>query len=590
MMPGEAQRRVGVLGPACDPFGQVLEDQPARAHDLFLPLISPSPDAAERSISLDEILVLSQNEALAHLPALLQSATPVTLILRRNTLQQDHTQTEAALRMLATALKASPADHIQLCALTPEAAQYCETVTGLPVSAAPALRPVQRPETSLPLDRGQPQATFFLDTHQIRDVRRIKIDALSWGRLRRLARLHATDPNDQDLVDLCAYVSTYGPAVPALPRARRMLAVVPNGVGLGHITRMMALARALQSERETEVVFWCFSRAAEILQAAGYPIVLRQTAAHLRAHPPDWRDFETQEFALLLQTFKPDIVAYDGAMIDPFVFAALRMPGCGTCAFLWVRRGMLSPDADPLFMENEQFCDLILEPGDLAVAVDQGPTRLHQAQTRGFCQTYETQPVSLAVTLPAYSSREARKRMGLRRGTYCLISLGGAFGDWDALETALVAEAKRQKITLIWAQSPLAPPPRSQNTLIRRLFPLSRYLPGIDGVVTAAGYNSFHELMLTYDKPVLFAPTNHIRMDDQVARASFAATQNWADVLQADTPEEITPKIRAFMQAVKSGTRFPQRPKQALEAAALNKRIDQMLQPYMGHAPQEPET
>jgi len=55
-----------------------------------------------------------------------------------------------------------------------------------------------------------------------------------------------------------------------------------------------------------------------------------------------------------------------------------------------------------------------------------------------------------------------------------------------------------------------------------RLFPASRCLRAFDFVVSAAGYNSFHELLLS-GTPALFVPNEHPQMDDQRARAEHAA-------------------------------------------------------------------
>lgn len=574
-----SERRVGVIGQPFDPLGQLLEDQIGRERDLFLPLVTP----VGHGDPVDEIVLLSQDEALAHFADLASAEVPCTVMLRRNDGTQDPETWAANLRVLRHCLAEHDTGHVTLMAVTEEAAKDVSELLALRVLACPDLVSISAQQTRFPINRQHKETTFFLDqAEDTRDARRMETQALSWSKLRRLAQITPEDEQDQDMVDLATYANgfTTESALPTTPQKLRLLAVVPNGVGLGHITRMMALASALKEQRDVEVLFWCFSRAAEILQAAGHPIVLRQTAMHLQAHPPDWRAFETHEFALLVQSFKPDVVSYDGANIDRFVFDALRMPGCGKTGFLWVRRGMLRPDSDPLFMENEQFCDLILEPGDLAVAVDKGPTRTRSAHTRGFCQSYESEPVSLAVGMPSYTREEAKTHMGLGAGKYCLVSLGGAYGDWDALESALVAQAQKHKIGLIWAQSPLAAPPRTQGTLVRRLFPLSRYLAGIDGVVTATGYNSFHELMLTYDKPVLFAPTNHIRMDDQVARASYAAERGWASVVQADAPEGLEQKIDAFMQQVQTGESFANRPKPRLNTAALDQQIARVLTPF----------
>ncbi len=572
-------RRIGIVGNPHDPMGQLLEDQPHRADDVFFPLVDP----ADADNSLDEIVVLSQADALGHFPALLASSTPITIILRRHSIGQNSPDWQQSYKLLLAGLNEAQPPHIALCALTDEAVHSFVKVADHNISQLPPLVPTRQVETTFPIDRSASETTFFLvNSDGSREARRAEHAAFNWVKLRRLANLRAVDRDDQDLCDLVELANETRTSSTQSPTSKplKMLAVVPNGVGLGHITRMMALAKALQANGETEVIFWCFSRAAEILQAAGYQIILRQTAAHLGAHPPDWRALETQEFALAIQTLKPDLVSYDGAMIDPFVFNALKMPGCGRTAFLWVRRGMLRPDSDPLFMENEQFADLILEPGDLAVEVDKGPTRTRQADKRGFSQHFTSAPVSLAITLPSYTRREAKAQMNLGWGKHCIVSLGGAFGDWDRLEALLIKHAHANGVKLIWAQSPLAAPPRSSELLVRRLFPLSRYLPGIDGVVTATGYNSFHELMLTYDKPVLFAPTNHVRMDDQASRARYAAAQGWASVAFSDRPEDMDQQIATFMKQVKSGTSVSNRPKQSLDQRDFYKRIQSVASRY----------
>ena len=55
-------------------------------------------------------------------------------------------------------------------------------------------------------------------------------------------------------------------------------------------------------------------------------------------------------------------------------------------------------------------------------------------------------------------------------------------------------------------------------------FPLSRYLRAFDLVISAAGYNSFHELLLA-GVPAIFVPNEHPQQDDQLARARFVERQ-----------------------------------------------------------------
>ena len=58
------------------------------------------------------------------------------------------------------------------------------------------------------------------------------------------------------------------------------------------------------------------------------------------------------------------------------------------------------------------------------------------------------------------------------------------------------------------------------------VFPISRYLRAFDFAVSAAGYNSFHELV-GFAVPTVFLPSLTL-LDDQPARARWAAEQGAA--------------------------------------------------------------
>jgi predicted glycosyltransferase len=96
--------------------------------------------------------------------------------------------------------------------------------------------------------------------------------------------------------------------------------------------------------------------------------------------------------------------------------------------------------------------------------------------------------------------------------------------------------------------------------MVRQFYPFSPYLEAFDGVITATGYNSFHELMLGYTGPVMLAPTNLERLDDQIARATYARDKQWADVLYAARPEDHEQILRTFMAAVRRRAKVTNRP------------------------------
>ena len=572
--------RLGLLGDLHDPVAQLLEDLPGDSARTYLAITDPATEAD----AIDTLLVLSQSHALAHLPALVALSKPCLILLRRPRSNLDEAGWLEGLHLLRDALDVAGVTHVTLLALTDQAAAMFGDALERPVATLGALRKILGDRPTVPIRRDDPMLTFAYDEADgIRSTRLAKRDVFSWVRLRRLGHLFAADPVDQDMADLVAFAE--GQADAPAPDARdgppTMVVVVPNGVGLGHVTRMMAIAKALNQRERYRVVFWCFSRAAAIVQAAGFEVILRQTGVHLNAHPPDWRRWETVEFAKTLRAIKPDIVAYDGAAFDQFVLNAMRTPGCGRCGVLWVRRGMMRPDTDRSVLDPEQYSDLVLEPGDLAVEADMGPTRTAKAALQGFCKSFIAPPITLKPYLPAYSRREALRRLGLKRGRYCLVSLGGAFGNWDELLWNLKDHARRNRITLIWAQSPLSPPPDdSGDTIIRQFYPLSPYLEAFSGVIAATGYNSFHELIMGFHGPVMLAPTNLERLDDQIARATYAGEKGWADVLYPNRPEDHGQIIADFMRRLRQGARVDNRPDSFADQAGMAEALAQVRRIY----------
>ena len=550
--------KVGLLGDHSDPAAQIMYDVVGLTNADFIWVPDPETDC----VSLDLLIVLHQDYALAHFATLLSSKIPCRILIRRSARTQENTRWKGGLAWLSGMLRDVETTQFDLVSLSTDAAGLAAATMGCTVNVLSPLVPVAPGPVNASVSRIDDLIEI---DHPDDGTRRAQLSLFNWTRLRRLAKLHAKDAEDEDLQDLVAALSHDPPSDEVLAKTDRqttLLAVVPNGVGLGHITRMMTIAFALREEYGTRVIFWCFSRAAEIVQGAGFEVILRQTASHLEAHPPDWRTMETLEFANAIRHLRPNAISYDGMTFDPFMVAALKQPGCGGVGVIWVRRGMLHPDADAQMLESEQFCDIVLEPGDLSVENDKGPTRVRQAQNRGFSERHTAPPVTLKPYLPAYTVKDARKRLSLPRRANCLVSLGGAFGNWDQIRSFITDYGKRHRVNLVWAQSPLAVASNADlgKTMVRRFYPLSRYLAAFDGMITATGYNSFHELMLGYDRPVLLAPTNHERLDDQVARASHAADMGWVSMLHPNRPEGFEVIIDEFLQSVRRRDVIKNRP------------------------------
>ncbi|CUH82685.1 hypothetical protein [Tropicibacter naphthalenivorans] len=373
-------------------------------------------------------------------------------------------------------------------------------------------------------------------------------EAVNWARLARDYRLVAQDgigADRQDMADLAN-------RLPVVPASADLLFITPNGVGLGHLTRQLAVARALcqQLPAPPRITFWSFSQAAVIAQAAGFDVILRHTAEALGADPQVWTAHETAALAQQIRHDRPAAVITDGNRIERFVSDALRQPGCHHPRLIWIRRGMWRADAETGGLADVRYCDEVLIPGDLAQAADKGATARPNAFDTGLSRETVTAPVVLHATEPPKKRRAARRALGLRRGPACLVSLGGeAFARTAILHDKLVHAARATGVRLVWAQSPLAARGWTDVQEERHIsrYPISPWLAAFDGVISACGYNSFHELMLLYDGPVLLVPTTNERLDDQAARAGHALTQGWASVLDHETGEAEDARLRAFL-------------------------------------------
>jgi hypothetical protein len=552
-------RRIGVLCYSPDRVAQVLADDLISRGALIERI-------TETGISeVDEIIVISHQLFLACAQAILAQKKPCTVIYRRPKGDESTEAWETGVRFCAAVMESDPSGYTQAACLSEEAAAAVESVIG------------HKPEV-LPLP-GLPAGTRTLATMD-QDVKLIRLqdgfdtileaDAVNWGRLRRYVELSTSENVAADLKDVIKFAN--GGDQPAVAMAQSghsggqmpYLVVVPNGVGIGHLTRMLTLARVLNRKTSCPVIFWCYSRAAQIIQAAGFPVLLRQTADHLGTDPALWRSWEMRAFRELIRQTRPHAVIYDGSTIDQFIVRALAAPENGSTALVWVRRAMWQKTSDASVLEAAQYCDLIIEPGDLAEQADTGPTTRISPRHRGFSRLVRTRPITMLGRQDLLSRKQARKKLNMKRGKYCLISLGAdVFADRDILTAQIAEAAANARISLVWAQSPLAGAPRLPKAIgphICQTYPLSRYLNGFDGVISATGYNSFHELMLLFDGPVLFAPTVHKRLDDQTARARHAAKMGWAEVLDPEEGVNQFRQIADFMAGIRSQNPFGNRP------------------------------
>lgn len=305
-------------------------------------------------------------------------------------------------------------------------------------------------------------------------------------------------------------------AAPVARRRRpRALFVPSNGVGLGHVTRLLAVANRLSGRMEP--VFATLAQSAGAIEAFGYRTEYIVSYSDSHAPLADWDAWFRVELERLIRLHDIDLVVFDGNNATPgLIHAALSRP---PCRLAWVRRGMQKTATSP-YLDNARYFDLIIEPGELAAERDSGATaqRRHEAQP--------VDPIRLLDETQLLDRAEAAAALGIDPAQpSVLVQLGsGSHRDVVAMVDAVVRALRRfaglQIVIAEW-ENGAVPLSLWPGTRVVRGFPLSQYFNAFDFSVSAAGYNTFHEVM-AFALPTVFIGNAHAAIDDQVARARFA--------------------------------------------------------------------
>lgn len=322
---------------------------------------------------------------------------------------------------------------------------------------------------------------------------------------------------------------------------RRVMFITINGVGMGHLTRMLAIAK--RCKKPIEPVFVTMSQALKVLRQQGYLAEYIPSRQYLDCDLNKWNESLRDEVNEMISFYDPAVVVFDGNVPYQGLIEAIKANPAPW--FIWSRRGMWRSDNTDIVGREKHF-DIVLEPGDLAALDDHGIT------TRYRDRTFQVGPIRLLGPSEMLSREEARKELGLdMERPAVLIQLGaGNNYDYRSIHNLALAHAMDRYDAQIAVGEWLI----SDRTIdlpkgVVRMpgYPFARYFKAFDMAISAVGYNSFHELLFA-GVPTIFVPNEAMEQDNQLARALYADRQDLAVCVRTKEIYRLTKAIDRFFQ------------------------------------------
>ena len=312
-----------------------------------------------------------------------------------------------------------------------------------------------------------------------------------------------------------------------------LLLISSNGAGMGHLTRLMAYARRAQPDMAP--YFLSLSQAVGVVAQYGFSFEYLPSAGATGMPPRRWHPLFTDRVSAAVARLRPAVVVFDGTW--PYDGIPRVRDVYPEPLWVWSRRGMWRCGKSAEQLAKAAWFDEVLAPGELAEPYDRGAT----ADAGGV----RVGPVTLLDTDELDDRDAARNALGLPQDRrLALVALGaGNINDTSHETGAIVAALRALDVEICLTQTDIAQSDRARNGVhIVREFPLSRRFAAFDLAVSAAGYNSFHEL-LRFGVPTLFIPNQDTALDDQLGRARFAADRGLAHMLEHVRVDSATPLL-----------------------------------------------
>ena len=314
-----------------------------------------------------------------------------------------------------------------------------------------------------------------------------------------------------------------------------------NGVGFGHFTRLLAVARRMKKlNPEINIIFFTTMPTLHLLIPEGIPVHhISGQKKYRNMDAERWNALVEEELILALDTHNPGMFIFDGAFPYRGMLRAIKGQQMQKT---WLRRGTFRAGSSIPVDSIEHF-DLIIHPED--------SVPLAMSEVEHEVEVVTCPPIVMLDQDEMLLRNAARHRLSLpldARVVYVQLGAGEINNINSEVRMTVEALTSHDDVHVVLGESMIGE--RLDVSLDRvhviRDYPNSMYFRAFDASVQAGGYNSFHETR-NYGLPTLFYPNMDTGMDDQLARCKVASEEGWGIVLSQRDETSIGPSIEDLL-------------------------------------------
>lgn len=324
----------------------------------------------------------------------------------------------------------------------------------------------------------------------------------------------------------------------------RTIFIPTNGVGLGHAQRCALVANAMAVPQDC--AFAAFPSCVPMIWGAGFscmPLVPK-SADHAEEFANDLMNYLRLD--RLVQ--HGDRLVFDGGYVFDSIYRTVLEK---QLAAVWIRRGLwLAGQDNSVSLERERIFQKVLVP-------DEAFEELNEPSA----WNVPVQHVGPILRLAGTAMPDLRQKLAgqlAHSGEELVVSMlgGGVASDRSAQLQSLCNMLERRAgclhLIVVW---PGAKVPTGlygwKNTRIVQTQNALALCQVADLVISAAGYNSYHEI-LYHGIPAIFMPQAAPYLDDQDRRARAASDRGLAEIVAAHELFRLEREIRLFLDEGKA--------------------------------------